>query len=150
MRIFGAGIVALAFCLGGCAAPAANGLAAGNDAAPAGPCPFRNRGWRAVVAPEGTSPELRIALTGETRNDSSGRVPMTSSADSPPPTIFLDIDSEGSLPPPPPGNSADGLQPAPDSWQEGTFYYAYRPGHVTAVIRCNGREVARVAIPAPH
>lgn len=35
-------------------------------------------------------------------------------------------------------------------WLEGATYHAYRPGHSTAVIRCNGREVARVPIPPPR
>jgi hypothetical protein len=176
MRIAGAGIAVLALCLGGCgartgneagnagganlttnaAAPADNGLAAGNMAAPAGPCPFPNRGWRTAVVREGTPPELRIALTGETRPDSGGFAPTLASTDTPPPTIFLDIETvEGARPGPNgelPGNSTDPvLLPAPDTgWTEATFYYAYQPGHTTAVIRCNGREVARVPIRAPR
>jgi hypothetical protein len=171
MQKSGAAFVVFALCLGGCGArtgndsagggnnamaanavaPAVNGLAAGNEAAPAGPCPFPNRNWRAAVALDGTPPTLRIALTGEIRHDSSDRSPMLSSADTPPPTVFLDISSEGSLPPPPAGNSADGMQAAPaGGWDEATTYYDYHPGHTTAVIRCNGREVTRVAIPAPH
>jgi len=33
---------------------------------------------------------------------------------------------------------------------EAANYYDYQPGRVEAVIRCNGREVARVPIPAPR
>ena len=172
MKIVGTGIAILAFGLGGCGArtgneaaaggnaagvanaalPATNQLAAGIEAAPDPACPFPSRGWRAAVVREGTPPELRIALTGEIRNDSSGRSPFQESQDTPPPTIFLDINSESSVPLPAPANSTDPLmQPVRDTdWHEGTTYYAYEPGHNSAVIRCNGREVARVPIPAPR
>lgn len=169
MKIFGTGVAILAFGLGGCgtqagneaagggnaanpALPAANGFAAGNAAATAGPCPYPSRGWRAAVVTEGTPPQLRIALTGEVRNDSSGLSPSFGSDDYPPPVVFLDLDIPEALPPAPDGNSADPMmQPVRDTgWHEVTNYYNYRPGHSTAVIRCNGREVARVAIPPPR
>jgi len=140
MRRSGVAIIALAFCLGGCGAQTGNEAAAGNTAATAAPCPFPNRGWRAAVVLEGTPPEQRIALTGEVGNDRSGRSPMQASGDTPPPTIFLDINSEGAM----------AAGPGAPAWSEGTTYYAYQPGHSTAVIRCDGREVARVPIAAPR
>lgn len=121
-----------------------NGLAAAGNAsaaAPAGPCPYPNRGWRAVVEPGQIPGQLQIALTGEIRNDRTGRAPMVAFEDTPPPTIFLDIYTEGSI-----QAEAD----ADTGRRRDTVYYAYRPGHNMAVIRCNGREVARVPIPPPR
>jgi hypothetical protein len=144
MHRFGAAVVALAFCLGGCGARTANEAAGGNNAAaneaaaaPGGPCPFGTRNIRAAVA---TSParqgERQVMINVEFTPDREGRVPAINQRPSPPPELILDIDRDPHMPP-----SQD------HEWKQvGMGGYPATAAYTHAVVRCLGTQIARVPI----
>jgi hypothetical protein len=123
----------------GAAAPAANVTnAAGASAAPTpGPCPFETRNWRATLdtspPPE---PRRMITIRGEVNADSQGRYPNLAQQLTPPPDLVLNVENDPrATPQDPPG------------WADMGIGYDYDAAYTHAVVRCNGREIARVPVP---
>jgi hypothetical protein len=131
---YGAAIIALAVCLGGCGARSGNEAAGANTAAPGGPCPFETRNVRAAVETGSGTPSVWIRL--EHRADTDRRQPAAIRRQTPPPDLVLDLETD------PQGMQSEGRE-----WGEsGVGGYPATPDYTRAVVRCRGTEVARVPI----
>jgi hypothetical protein len=143
MQGYGAAIVALGFCLGGCGARTGNETAGGdnaaaaNAAAPGEPCPFATRNIRAAVATSaGRQGGQQVMINVEFRPDREGRVPAINQRLTPPPELILDIDRDPHMPP-----SQD------HEWRQvGMGGYPATADYDHVVVRCLGTRIARVPI----
>lgn len=167
MRYLGSASIVLAFVLGGCggsgggnqaaggnnqAAPS-NGSAVGGNAAapaaapganasasaeaPAGPCPFPTRGWRATLFPASPGEQAVVAVIAEVRPDAGGRMPTLSAvSERRAPTLVVELLSEPRATP-----------QANREWQQSSVVFVdHRPDFTEAAVRCGGAEIARVPI----
>ncbi|HEX8645021.1 MAG TPA: hypothetical protein VF702_14025 [Allosphingosinicella sp.] len=121
----------------GAAAPetAATGGNASAAAAP-GPCPFETRNWRATLDTSPMDNRRMITIRGEVKGDAQGRHPGLAQQPPTPPDLVLSLESD------PMASPEDG-----SSWSEVGMGYDYDAGYTHAVVRCAGREIARVPVP---
>jgi hypothetical protein len=121
------------------AAPAASesNAAAQRSGEASGVCPFETRNWRVTLdksmAPGGGR---QITIRGEINGDAQGRSPQLTQQLPQPPEIVLDVDADPMATPQP-----------PMGWGETGIGYDYDSAYTHAVVRCAGREIARIPIP---
>ena len=118
------------------AAPDANASAGAAD----GACPYRTRNFRAAVRPAqppNTGHELE--LNWDAMPDAQRRYPGINVVEQTP-LVVVELIAGGE--PTPPEFPAD--------WMDSGSMGSYNPANTHAVLRCAGREIARVPIPRPR
>jgi len=121
------------------AAPAVPGsnATAQKDGEASGACPFPTRNWRVTVDKSSLPGGGRqITIHGEVDGDAQGRYPHLAQQFPKPPEAALNVEVDPMA------------EPGPEpGWVGVGIGYDYDPAYTRAVVRCVGREIARMPIP---